>query len=42
MIDLTTKTIQKLFEKQIKELTEKTLVAPEDSFDFQFSGRWIQ
>jgi len=40
MVDLTTKTIKNLFEKQIKELTKKT-VQKEQTFDFQFSERWL-
>ena len=42
MIDLTTKTIRKLFEKQVRELTQRTLMRREDSFDYQFSGGWIR
>jgi hypothetical protein len=37
MVDLTTRTIKNLFEKQVRELTNKTL-AKEDSFDYQFGG----
>lgn len=43
MIDLTTRTIKKLFEKQILDLTKKTLALPrEELFDFQFSGGWLR
>jgi hypothetical protein len=42
MIDLSTKNVRKLFEQQIKMLTQQTLIQKEDSFDYQFSGRWIQ
>ncbi|MFH1275781.1 MAG: hypothetical protein ABIH82_01590 [Candidatus Woesearchaeota archaeon] len=41
MIDLTTHTIRNLLEKQIRELTQRT-VRPEDSFDIQFSGAWLR
>ena len=33
MIDLSTKTIKNLFEKQIRELTDRTMVPKENSFD---------
>lgn len=42
MIDLTTFTIKNLFEKQIRELTQQTLMTREDSFDYQLSGGWIK
>jgi len=42
MIDLTTKTIRKIFEQQIRDLTQRTLIQKEDSFDLQFNGRWLQ
>tara|TARA_Y100000310_G_C20474460_1_gene711701 strand:- start:389 stop:523 length:135 start_codon:yes stop_codon:yes gene_type:complete len=42
MVDLTTTTIQKLFERQIKNMTERTLINKEDSFDIQFSGGWLR
>ena len=42
MIDLTTNTIKKLFEEQIRTLTQRTLMHKEDSFDVQFSGGWLQ
>lgn len=42
MIDLSTKTIRKLFEQQVRDLTQRTLFQREDSFDLQFSGRWLQ
>jgi hypothetical protein len=41
MIDLTTTTIRKLFEQQVRDLTQRTLQR-EDSFDYQFSGGWVQ
>ncbi len=41
MIDLSTKTIQKLFYQQIRQLTADTIVAKEDLFDFQLSGGWM-
>lgn len=40
MVDLTTGTIKRLFEKQIKELTIRT-AQKEQTFDFQFSERWL-
>ena len=40
MVDLTNSKIKELFNKQIKELTKKTLAA--ESLDFQFSDRWIK
>ena len=39
MVDLTTSTIKELFNKQVRELTKKTLAA--ESFDYQFSDRWV-
>jgi len=42
MIDLTTNTIKRLFEKQVSKLTQKTLYCKEDLFDFQLSGGWIR
>lgn len=42
MIDLTPKNIQQLFEQQVRELTLRTVISKEESFDFQFSGRWLQ
>jgi len=41
MVDLTTHGIKKIFENQIRELTQKSLY-PENSFDLQFSGGWLQ
>ncbi len=41
MIDLTTKTINKLFNQQIRHLTKKTNSIPiENSFDMQYSEWW--
>lgn len=42
MVDLSMNTIQTLFEQQIKALTHKTLMAKEESFDFQLSGGWLR
>ncbi len=42
MIDMSTATIKRLFEEQIRDLTERTVICREDSFDLQFSGRWLQ
>lgn len=41
MVDLTTRTIKRIFERQVKELTYQSLANKEDSFDFQFSGGWL-
>ena len=41
MVDLTTRTIKKIFEQQIKDLTLRS-VHKEDSFDYQFSGGWLR
>ncbi len=41
MIDLHEKTIQRLFQKQVEDLTKRTLITREDSLDIQFSGAWI-
>jgi len=41
MVDLTTRTIRNLFEKQVKDLTERTIIMKEDSFDYQMSGAWF-
>ena len=40
-IDLTTKTIRRLFEEKIKELTARTMPR-EESFNLQFSGWWLR
>jgi hypothetical protein len=40
MVDLSTTYIRNLFNQQILELTRRTLHA-EDSFDIQFSERWL-
>ncbi len=42
MVDLTTRTIRQLFERQVRELTARTLLAREDTFDYQFSGGWLK
>ena len=39
MVDLSTSKIKELFNKQVKELTKKTVTG---SFDYQFSDRWIE
>ncbi|MEK6853560.1 MAG: hypothetical protein AABX64_02645 [Nanoarchaeota archaeon] len=41
MMDLTTRTIQQLFERQVRELTQKTVMTKEGSFDYQLSGGWL-
>lgn len=38
MMDLSNKTIQEIFYKKIRELTQKACA---DSFDLQFSERWL-
>jgi len=42
MVDLTTVTIKKLFEQQIRALTQDTIISKEDTFDFQLSGVWLR
>ena len=42
MVDLTPKTIKRLFEHQVLALTRETLLAKEDSFDYQLSGAWLK
>ncbi len=42
MVDLNPKTIKQLFERQVRELTTRTLLAKEDTFDWQFSGGWLK
>lgn len=42
MVDLAATTIKNLFEQQIRDLTLRTVLPREESFDFQFSGRWIE
>jgi len=42
MIDLAPKTIKHLFEKQVDELTKRTIAAREDFFDYQLSGAWLR
>ncbi len=39
MVDLTAQKIKELFNKQVREMTRKTLET--ESFDYQFSERWI-
>ena len=42
MIDLSTSTIRDLFQKQVQNLTNRTLKPKEETFDFQLSGGWIK
>jgi len=42
MVDLSTKTIKKLFEEQIRRLTLETVGSKVSTFDYQFSGGWIR
>ena len=42
MVDLTTRTIKKLFEQQVRDLTTRSVISKEESFDFQFSGGWLR
>lgn len=42
MVDLTNNTIRRLFEQQVKELTSRTVISKEDSFDYQLSGGWLR
>jgi len=41
MVNLSTGHIEQLFHKQVLELTMRTLKQREDSFDYQFSERWL-
>ena len=38
-MDLSNETIKELFYKQIKDITLRTKA---ESFDYQFSGRWLE
>ncbi len=40
-MDMSTYNIKKLFEKQVSELTKRTLNR-EELFDIQFSGGWLR
>ena len=42
MVDLTTKTIRRLFEERVQDLTFRTHMRKEDSFDIQLSGGWLR
>jgi hypothetical protein len=43
MIDLQPKTIKKIFEQQILNMTTKTVIRDkENTFDFQLSGGWLK
>jgi hypothetical protein len=42
MVDLGKNTISKLFQQQVMELTQRTVMPIEDSFDYQFSGGWLR
>ena len=42
MVDLTNKTIKHLFEQQVLDMTRRTLIDREDTFDYQLSGGWIR
>jgi hypothetical protein len=42
MVDLTKKTIRNLFQQQVMDMTQRTVIPLEDSFDYQFSGRWVR
>jgi len=42
MVDLSNKTIKNLFEKQVRELTARSIISKEESFDLQFSGGWLR
>ena len=42
MVDLSNKTVRRLFEQQIRELTARTTMPMEESFDFQLSGGWLR
>jgi len=42
MIDLTTRTIKRLFEQQVMKMTTETIRPREESFDYQLSGGWLR
>ncbi len=43
MVDMSNKTIKRLFQQQIRELTKKTIERQQDDvFDYQMSGAWIR
>jgi len=42
MVDLTNNTIRRLFEQQVLDLTRRTNIEREDTFDYQLSGGWIR
>ncbi len=42
MVDLSAKTIKRLFQQQVQELTQKTIFPKEDTFDYQLSGGWLR
>lgn len=42
MVDLSHKTIKQLFEKQIRDLTIRSVISKEESFDYQFNGGWLR
>ncbi len=41
MVDLSQQKIRQLFEEQVRDLTHRTIISREDSFDFQLSGGWL-
>ena len=42
MIDLNPNTISRLFQEQVRDLTTKTIILKEDTFDYQLSGGWLR
>jgi len=42
MVDMSTKTIRRLFQRQIEELTKRTIIPREELIDFQLSGGWLR
>ena len=42
MVDLSTKTIKRLFEEQVRMLTMQTIGVKDQTFDYQLSGGWIR
>lgn len=44
MMDVSTRNVKKLFEKQITELTKRTcgIIPREELFDIQMSGSWLR
>ena len=42
MVDVSNKTIKKIFQQQVEALTKRTVMPIEESFNYQFNGGWFQ